>query len=154
MRGFFLGNGFHDVVDRQDIAKPKFVGSWGASDEDLFDKAHERLRALHGAQQPFFLLIFSSSNHSPFEFPDGRIELYDQPKQTVHNAVKYADHALGEFLKQARASEYWADTLVLVVADHDTRVYGDELVPVNKFHIPGVILGADTRSISRRPCYR
>jgi phosphoglycerol transferase MdoB-like AlkP superfamily enzyme len=30
-----------------------------------------------------------------------------------------------------------------VVADHDTRVYGDELIPVGKFHIPGVILGAD-----------
>lgn len=145
MRGFFLGNGFHGVVDRKDFAAPKFVGSWGASDEDLFDKAHERLRALHAADQPFFLLIFTSSNHSPFEFPDGRIELHEQPKQTVHNAIKYADHALGGFLKQARASEYWADTLVMVVADHDTRVYGDELVPVSKFHIPGVILGADTQ---------
>jgi phosphoglycerol transferase MdoB-like AlkP superfamily enzyme len=145
MRGFFLGNGFHGVVDRKDFTAPKFVGSWGASDEDLFDKAHERLRALHAADQPFFLLIFTSSNHSPFEFPDGRIELHEQPKQTVHNAIKYADHALGGFLKQARASEYWADTLVMVVADHDTRVYGDELVPVSKFHIPGVILGADTQ---------
>ncbi|WP_116809410.1 LTA synthase family protein [Steroidobacter cummioxidans] len=145
MRGFFLGNGFHDIVDREDIVAPKFVGSWGASDEDLFDKAHERLVSLHESRQPYFLLVFSSSNHTPFEFPDGRIELHEQPKQTVHNAVKYADHALGGFLKQARASKYWADTLIMVVADHDTRVYGDELVPVNKFHIPGVILGADTQ---------
>ena len=145
MRGFFLGNGFHDIVDRDDFVAPRFVGSWGVSDEDLFDKAHERLRALHGTGQPFFALIFSSSNHTPFEFPDGRIELHEQPKQTLRNAVKYADHALGEFLKLARASKYWADTLIMVVADHDTRVYGDELVPVNKFHIPGVILGADTQ---------
>jgi phosphoglycerol transferase MdoB-like AlkP superfamily enzyme len=145
MRRFFLGNGFHDIIDREDFVAPKFVGSWGASDEDLFDKAHERLQALHETQQPFFMLIFSSTNHTPFEFPDGRIELHEQPKQTVNNAVKYADHALGEFLKAARASEYWADTLVMVVADHDTRVYGDELVPVSKFHIPGVILGADTQ---------
>lgn len=145
MRGFFLGNGFHDVFDRKDIAAPKFVGSWGASDEDLFDKAHERLQVLHESRQPYFLLVFSSSNHSPFEFPDGRIDLYEQPKQTVHNAVKYADHALGGFLTKARNSQYWDDTLVMVVADHDTRVYGDELVPVDKFHIPGVILGADTQ---------
>lgn len=143
MRGFFLGNGFHDIVDQQDYESPAFVGSWGVSDEDLFKKAHERIQRLHAADQPFFVLIFSSSNHSPFEFPDGRIELHEQPKQTVHNAVKYADHALGEFLETARASSYWADTLVMVVADHDTRVYGDELVPVNKFHIPGAILGAD-----------
>ena len=95
MRGFFLGNGFNNVVDRKDFAAPKFVGSWGVSDEDLFDMAHERIRALHAAGQPFFTLVFSSSNHTPFEFPDGRIELYDAQKQTVHNAVKYADHALG-----------------------------------------------------------
>lgn len=145
MRGFFLGNGFHDIVDQKDYEAPSFVGSWGVSDEDLFKKGHARIQELHAAEQPFFMLIFSSSNHSPFEFPDGRIELHEQPKQTVHNAVKYADHALGEFLKVARTNSYWADTLVMVVADHDTRVYGDELVPVNKFHIPGAILGADTQ---------
>jgi phosphoglycerol transferase MdoB-like AlkP superfamily enzyme len=61
----------------------------------------------------------------------------------VRNAVKYADHALGQFIERARGSALWAETLFLVVADHDTRVYGDELVPVGKFHIPGVILGAD-----------
>lgn len=145
MRRFFLGNGFHHVFDRADFAAPRFVGSWGASDEDLFDKAHERILALHAAGQPFFVLAFTSSNHAPFEFPDGRIELYEQPKQTIHNAIKYADHALGGFLERARVSRYWEDTLLLIVADHDTRVYGDELVPVDKFHIPGVILGADTQ---------
>jgi phosphoglycerol transferase MdoB-like AlkP superfamily enzyme len=88
------------------------------------------------------MLVFSSTNHTPFEFPDGRIELAEQPKQTVNNAVKYADHALGQFIDRAKASSYWSDTLFLIVADHDTRVYGNELVPISKFHIPGVILGA------------
>jgi phosphoglycerol transferase MdoB-like AlkP superfamily enzyme len=143
MRGFFLGNGFHTVVDRKNFAAPKFVGSWGVSDEDLFDKAHERINALESAEEPFFMLVFSSSNHSPFEFPDGRIEWVDHEKQTVNNAVKYADFAMGQFIDRARASSYWNDTLFLVVADHDTRVYGDALVPISKFHIPGVILGAD-----------
>jgi phosphoglycerol transferase MdoB-like AlkP superfamily enzyme len=143
MRAFFLGNRFDNVVDRQDFAAPKFVGSWGVSDADLFDMAHARISAWHAAGQRFFTLVFTSSNHTPFEFPDGHIELHDAQKQTVNNAVKYADHALGQFLERARTSDYWADTLFLVVADHDTRVYGDELVPVGKFHIPGVILGAD-----------
>lgn len=89
------------------------------------------------------MLVFSSTNHTPFEFPDGRIELAESPKQTVNNAVKYADHALGEFIDRARQQKAWENTVFLVVADHDTRVYGDALVPVDKFHIPGVILGAD-----------
>lgn len=145
MRGFFTGNGFEQIIDFKDIKNPQFVGSWGASDEDLFNHAHQHLLQLHEQQKPFFSLIFTSSNHSPFEFPDGRIELHEQPKQVVNNAVKYADYALGEFMKKAQASAYWQDTLFLVVADHDNRVYGNSLVPVNKFHIPGVILGADIK---------
>ena len=143
MRGFFTGNGFEQIIDFKDIKNPQFVGSWGASDEDLFNHAHNHLLELNEKGRPFFSLIFTSSNHAPFEFPDGRIQLHEEPKATVNNAVKYADYALGEFMKKAQASPYWDDTLFLVVADHDNRVYGDTLVPVNKFHIPGVILGAD-----------
>ncbi|WP_229415789.1 LTA synthase family protein [Pseudoduganella armeniaca] len=142
MRQFFTGNGFQKVTDRGDM-KPKFEGSWGASDEDLFDKSLERLDQLHKAGKPFFTLIFSSSNHEPFEFPDGKIDLHEQPKQTVNNAVKYADFALGKFIRAAKQQAYWKDTVFLIVADHDNRVYGDSLVPVHKFHIPGLILGAD-----------
>ena len=142
MRSFFTGNGFQKIVDIGDM-KPKFVASWGASDEDLFDKSLERLNTLHAANKPFFSLIFTSSNHEPFEFPDGKIALHDGDKQTVNNAVKYADYALGKFIRAAKQQAYWKDTVFLIVADHDNRVYGDSLVPIKKFHIPGLILGAD-----------
>jgi phosphoglycerol transferase MdoB-like AlkP superfamily enzyme len=142
MRSFFTGNGFQNIVDRAQM-KPKFEGSWGASDEDLFDKSLERLKTLHAQDKPFFSLIFSSSNHEPFEFPDGKIDLHDTAKQTVNNAVKYADFALGKFIAAAKKEAYWKDTVFLIIADHDTRVYGNSLVPIKKFHIPGLILGAD-----------
>lgn len=143
MRSFFTGNGFQQMIDINDIKNPVFVGSWGASDEDLYNHAHQHLLELSKQNKPFFSLIFSSTNHAPFEFPDGRIDLHEQPKNTVNNAVKYADYALGEFIKKAKASPYWDKTLFLIVADHDNRVYGNNLVPVEKFHIPGLILGAD-----------
>lgn len=145
MRSFFTGNGFNEVIDMAQMDNPSFVGSWGASDEDLFNKAHQHLTERHQQGKPFFSLIFSSSNHTPFEFPDGRIELHEQPKATVNNAVKYADYALGQFIAKAKQSAYWQDTVFLIVADHDNRVYGNNLVPVEKFHIPGLILGADIK---------
>ena len=98
---------------------------------------------MHASGKPFFSLIFTSSNHEPFEFPDGKIALHEPTKQTVNNAVKYADYALGKFIREAKKQAYWKDTLFLIVADHDNRVYGDALVPIKKFHIPGLILGAD-----------
>lgn len=143
MRGFFMGNGFQQVVDQKDFVNPTFVGSWGVSDEDLLNRTHQQLIAHHAAGKPFFTLAFTSSNHAPFEFPDGRIDLYESPKATENNAVKYTDYALGQFFKQAQASDYYKDTLFLVVADHDIRVRGDDLVPVKHFHIPALILGAD-----------
>lgn len=141
MRSFFTGNGFADVVDLPRIKAPQFVGSWGASDEDLFNTAHQQLMQMHAKGQPFFSLIFTSTNHEPFEFPDGRIVLHEEPKSTANNAVKYADWAMGQFFDQAKASDYWQDTVFLIVADHDNRVYGSNLIPVEKFHIPGLILG-------------
>ncbi|PJG59037.1 LTA synthase family protein [Aeromonas cavernicola] len=141
MRSFFLGNGFTTIVEQKDYKNPVFKGSWGASDEDLMAKANETFQALHKEGKPFFSLVFSSSNHDPFEFPDNRIELYEQPKQTRNNAAKYADYAIGEFFKQAKQADYWQDTLFLVIADHDSRVSGANLVPIPRFHIPGVIVG-------------
>lgn len=145
MRSFFLGNGFNQITDQKDYKNPVFMGSWGASDEDLLNKTHEQLMAHHASGKPFFTLAFSSSNHAPFEFPDGRIELYEQPKGTDNNAVKYADYAMGQFFEKAKKSPYWKDTLFLIVADHDVRVRGNTLVPIEHFHIPGLILGADIK---------
>ena len=141
MKSFFLGNGFNEIIDQNDYKNPAYEGSWGVSDEDLLDRAHEKFMRLHDSGQPFFSLVFSSSNHDPFEFPDDRIELYEQPKQSRHNAMKYADYAIGRFFEKAEKSPYWKDTVFLVVADHDSRVTGDSLVPISRFHIPGLILG-------------
>jgi len=139
MRRFFVNNGFGHVIDEKDYIDPVFVGSWGVSDEDLFARAHEEFE--RAGDVPFFSVVFTSSNHSPYQFPDGRIELFDSEKNTVNNAVKYADYALGEFFRKAKQSSYWDDTVFLVVADHNSRVYGDQVIPVDRFHVPGLILG-------------
>jgi phosphoglycerol transferase MdoB-like AlkP superfamily enzyme len=143
MKSFFLGNGFQDIVDLPQFENPKFVGSWGASDQDLYQMAHTQFLKLSKQDKPFFSLVFTSTNHTPFEFPDGQIELYEQPKQTSHNAIKYSDKALGEFFARAKSSEYWKETIFIVIADHDSRATGSVPVPVNRFHIPALIIGAD-----------
>ena len=143
MRGFFLGNGFQQVHDLKTFNDPVFEGTWGVSDEDLFSKANEVFKS-HG-NDPFFALILSTSNHDPFEFPDGRIELYEQPKMTRHNAMKYADHALGTFFDMAKKESYYENTVFLVIADHSTRLRGEDLLPVHKFHIPGLIIGPQVK---------
>ncbi len=141
MASFFLGNGFNRVIDERNYEAPLFTSSWGVSDEDLFTKAHQTFVELSKQGKPFFSLVFSSSNHDPFEYPSGRIEPYNQPAGTVQNAVKYSDYAIGQFFKMAKDSNYWQDTLFLIVSDHDDRVGGTDLVPIANFRIAGLILG-------------
>lgn len=139
MRGFFLGNGFNEIVDRNSFVDPVFEGSWGASDEDMFTQVDRLLRA--DGDKPVFTFAFSVSNHSPWEYPAGRIDPVGDPA-TVENTVRYADWALGQFFDKARKAPYWENTVFLVIADHDSRVGGANLVPVRHFHIPALILGA------------
>ncbi|MDE8603083.1 LTA synthase family protein [Marinomonas sp. RSW2] len=141
MKTFFLGNGLDSIIEEKDFVEPEFLGSWGVSDEDLFSKANQDFVTKSKSGKPFFSLVFSSSNHDPYEFPDNKIKLYNTPKNTRENAVKYADHAIGHFFKLAKKENYWKDTVFLVVADHDARTTRSDLVPIPSFHIPALILG-------------
>lgn len=139
MRGFFLNDGFERVIDEDSFSAPVFRGIWGVSDEDLVRRANDTFVA-HG-DRPFFALMLSTSNHPPFEYPAGRITLFEQPENTVHNAMKYADFAIGEFFRLAKREAYFRHTVFVVVADHNTRVWGMGLVPIERFHIPALVIG-------------
>ncbi|WP_296145485.1 LTA synthase family protein [uncultured Flavobacterium sp.] len=141
MGSFFNGNGFDKIVDEDDFepSKSVFHGTWGWSDEDVMAKANDYFKSL--GKKPFVSLIFSSSNHEPFEYPDGKIKQYDSQKNTVNNAMKYADYSIGKFFELAKKEDYYKNTIFLVIADHNTRTYGKHLVPIHKFHIPALIIG-------------
>ena len=138
MKSFFKGNGFDELHEQAQFKDPVFVGTWGVSDEDMFSKLHEVLES--AGDEPVCTLAFSVSIHSPWEYPTGRIDVEGNPA-TVQNTVRYADWALGDFFEKARTSDYWDNTVFLVVADHDSRVGGASLVPLRHFHIPALILG-------------
>lgn len=142
MRRFFLGNGFDEVIDWTDFpAGAGFRTTWGVSDEDLYARVHSELAARDGSDKPRFTLVFSTSNHPPYEYPAGRIVPYDAAPATPANAARYADFAVGSYLDTARRSAYWDRTVFLVVADHASRVVGSGLVPVPSFHVPGFFAG-------------
>ena len=137
MRYFFSENGYR-VVDRESKS-PKdwtFNNAWGVSDEDMFRWATEE--ADHNAAQnkPFFMHIMTVSNHRPFTFPEGRI---DMPSNSGRDAaVKYSDYAIGTFIEQAKSKPWFANTLFVVVADHCAESAGKVELDVTKYHIPCV----------------
>lgn len=144
MKGWYLGNGFDEVIEQKDFTNPIFTSTWGVSDEDLVIKANQKFKSYYENNEKFVSVMFSSSNHMPFELPDGKIEFEKNiPKTSVENAIKYADFAIGKFFELAKKEDYFKDTVFVVIADHNVRVYGDQIVPIDMFQIPAVIVSSD-----------
>ena len=58
--------------------------------------------------------LMTTSYHTPFTFPDGRIAF----KRGRNGAVKYSDYAVGRFIDMARSKPWFKDTVFIIVADH------------------------------------
>lgn len=137
MNYFFGSNGF-EVLDRSSIERVRFENIWGVSDEDLFDRALSYYDARHATGQPFFSIVMTTSNHKPFTFREG---VPGVPAQGGGRAagVRYADFALGYFMREARRHDWFDNTLFVVVADHGARVYGKADIPLRSYEIPMLI---------------
>jgi phosphoglycerol transferase MdoB-like AlkP superfamily enzyme len=139
MNPFYAGNGF-EVLDRNDIDSVRFENIWGVADEDLFDLALHHYGALHARGKPFFSIVMTTSNHKPYTFRPG-LEGLGIPETGGGRAagVRYADYALGYFLREAAKQPWFDDTVFVVVADHGARVYGKAEIPLHSYEIPLMI---------------
>ncbi|MBI4801282.1 MAG: sulfatase-like hydrolase/transferase [Elusimicrobia bacterium] len=139
MNAFFSGNGF-EIVDRAGFEKNEIIFSniWGVSDEDLFNKAVKEADGSYRAGKPFFSLLMTTSNHRPFTYPDGRIDIPPSSKSR-RGAIKYADYAIGKFLKDAAGKPWFRDTVFIITADHCANSAGKTEMPVRNYHIPMLV---------------
>lgn len=138
MNYFFAHNGF-DVVDRNDIAAQDihFANIWGVADEDLYTRTLQEIDRVTATGNPFFGLVMTTSNHRPYTYPDGRIDIPSPGGRT--GAVKYTDYAIHDFIERARRKPWFDDTLFVIVADHCAKSAGKEALTVAKYHIPLLI---------------
>lgn len=135
MGNFFQGNGYR-VIDQNDMpaGQAVFTNAWGMSDEDLYGMVLQQADQSAGRAQPFFLQVMTTSNHRPYTYPEGRIDI---PSGVGRDgAVKYTDYAIGQFLQQARQHDWFEDTVFVFVADHCAGSDGREDLPLDRYHIP------------------
>ncbi|GAU08525.1 LTA synthase family protein [Desulfoplanes formicivorans] len=135
MNAFFSSNGF-DVVDRSDLADEEitFANIWGVCDEDILRRSLREFDASYKHDQPFFGFVMTTSNHRPFTYPDGKIDIPSHEGRS--GGVKYTDYALQQFFKEARTKPWFDNTIFVVVADHCAHSAGKSELPVHRYHIP------------------
>jgi phosphoglycerol transferase MdoB-like AlkP superfamily enzyme len=138
MNAFFSGNDY-TVVDRSALA-PKdihFENIWGVADEDLFTLTLRELDRRHADGIKFFAHVMTTSNHRPFTYPEGRIDI--PSKSGRDGGVKYTDWAIGQFIEQARQRPWFNDTVFVIVADHTHNGRGRQELPPDNYHIPMLV---------------
>ncbi len=139
MRTYFSGNGF-EVMDKSRYPKEDitFANIWGVCDEDSYRVALKEFDKKAESGAPFYAIIFTISNHRPYTFPEGKIT-YDGEMKSRSAAVKYTDHAIGQFLAEASGKPWFGNTVFVIVADHCASSAGKTSIPVDKYHIPAIV---------------
>lgn len=135
MNAYFSANDYR-VIDRTDFPKESiaFENVWGVADESLFNNMLSTLDAGATAAKPFFAHVMTTTNHRPYTYPDGRIDIESPGGR--EGAVKYTDYAIGKFINDAKAKPWFKDTLFVIIADHCASVAGKSKLPVANYHIP------------------
>jgi len=137
---YFFGHNGYRVIDRNSVSRADvtFANVWGACDEDLYRWTLREADAAHKTKMPFHFFVMTTSNHRPFTFPDGRIDLPSKISER-RGGVKYTDYAIGKFIRDAREKPWFRDTIFVIVADHCASSAGRTELPVEKYHIPLII---------------
>jgi len=78
------------------------------------------------------------SNHRPFTYPEGRIDIPGTAKSR-QGGVKYTDYALKLFFELAKKESWFKDTVFVIVADHCASSAGRTELPLDRYRIPCLI---------------
>ena len=106
---------------------------WGIDDYDLFKESDKELKKLHKKGKPFVAYIQTATNHMPFTIPDKKesfsaIFEKDIDEKTLLkggfrslgqlNGIRYLDFNVARFLKRAKASGYYDNSIFVFFGDH------------------------------------
>jgi len=142
MNYFFSHNGYQ-IVDHSDLSKEEitFKNAWGVCDQDLFNRTLKECDQSFASGKPFLNHVMTTSNHRPFTYPDGVIDI---PSHTGRaGGVKYFDYAMGEFLRKASEKPWFKNTLFVIIADHCAGSAGQAELPFMEYQIPFIIYNPD-----------
>ena len=163
IRGVFQSNindlkiyeeGSYVIEDRADV--------WGIDDYDLFKESDKVFRDLHTANAPFVAYVQTATNHRPFSVPENKEAFRPLTEKDIDevtlkesgfislaqlNALRYLDFNVHVFLRRAKESGYYENTVFAFFGDHNTSMNTTEAfkkefdLGIQVHHVPLFIHG-------------
>ena len=126
LKSYVLSHAYEQLIDKNQFERKDMNSKWGAFDEKVFE---QQLKDLNRTPQPFFSTLLTLTNHEPFEVPGKPKFPLDEGPNLIRNTAFYTDSCLGAYIKAAKKTPWYKNTLFVVIADHGHRL------PSNKYEI-------------------
>ncbi|MDG1509794.1 MAG: sulfatase-like hydrolase/transferase [Flavobacteriaceae bacterium] len=138
IRGVFQSN-INDlkIYEEGSYISEERADVWGIDDYDLFKESNKVLRDLHATNEPFVAYIQTATNHRPFSVPEKKETYRPFTKEDIDettlkesgfislaqlNALRYLDFNVHVFLRRAKESGYYENTVFAFFGDHNTSM--------------------------------
>lgn len=136
---FVIGSGFTEIITKSNFNPSDYNSKWGVHDHILFQAIKDSMTLV---KEPFLKVILTLSSHEPFDVPMKPVFTGSDIGNKYRNSIYYTDKTLGSFLDWARTTDWWKNTLIIMVADHAARIYDDmPNFKQNVFKIPMLWVG-------------
>ena len=136
---FVIGSGFQDIITKDNFDPVNYNSKWGVHDHVLFQALRDSMKSV---KEPFLKVVLTLSSHEPFDVPMEKVFTGNDDMSKYKNSVFYTDKTLGSFLDWAKHTDWWKNTLIIMVADHAARILSDmPNYKQNVFRIPMLWVG-------------
>lgn len=99
-----------------DGGDPKgYDNAWGIYDEPFMQYAVHKMGEV---KEPFFNMLFSISSHHPYSIPEEHKDRFAKGEKPLLPCIEYSDMALRKFFDEARKTDWYENTLFVILADH------------------------------------
>lgn len=147
-KSFVIGSGFRTIITKEYFDPESYNSKWGVHDHILFEALKDSMK---NVKEPFLNVVLTLSSHEPFDVPMETVIKGDDNISKYKNSVYYADKTLGDFIEWAKQTDWWKNTLVIMLADHCGRVSETQAVFTTElFKIPMIWTGGAVKSGNKR----
>lgn len=147
LNSYILGSSFREIITMRDFSSSDYNSKWGVHDHVIFNRMQDSLAR---SKQPFAYTVLTLSSHEPFEVPMDPVFRGRDELSRFKNSAFYTDKSLGGFIDMAKKTDWWKNSLVVLIADHCRRcsptipVYSEEIFKIPMLWLGGALSVRDT----------
>jgi len=131
-----------------------FDGVWGIWDEEFLQYTITKMNEL---KPPFHSSIFTLSSHHPYYIPKKHKGKFAKGHLENSESIRYADYSLKQFFNSAKKTDWYNNTLFILVADHSSisehpfysNLVGQKSIPILFFQADNSLKGVNNSSFSQ-----